>query len=217
MGNWLDKTGLTLLRNILATKFATKLDSHPSNVSAGKFLQTDSNGNAVWGDAASSTTITNATEAWLDSHISSVSDQIPVDDSLLTPGAAADAKAAGDLIIISSNTPSAVNNPSNKLWFDEDDISEHTVPEYDEFTDLVKKSMLETDLIPDTSQSYIYDSDGKINTVTHTQGAEIIRTDVFVFGDGVITEMRTLETGESLTITTNLETLATSIVYADAE
>ena len=33
--------------------------SNPSNVPAGKFLQTDSNGNAVWGDAGSSITVEN--------------------------------------------------------------------------------------------------------------------------------------------------------------
>jgi len=47
-----DSTGGTKVAT--TTDLTNKLDK-PSNVPAGKFLQTDSNGNAVWGDGGSST------------------------------------------------------------------------------------------------------------------------------------------------------------------
>ena len=43
-----------------------------------------------------------------------------------------------------------------------------------------------------------------------------IRTDAFTFAEGSITEVRTLNTGESLTIVTNTETLVTTVTYAAA-
>ena len=95
MGNWLDKTGITYLKGLLSTKFATKIDK-PSGVVAGKFLQTDSNGDAVWGDAASSAAIVSATENWLANNVSGGS-TIAVDTSLTVSGAAADAKVTGNV------------------------------------------------------------------------------------------------------------------------
>lgn len=128
MGNWLDKTGLTQIRNILATKFGTKVDKHPGGP-AGKYLQTNSDGDAVWGDAASPEAVSAATKEWLEDNVSG-GQTIAVDNSLLTPGAAADAKAAGDLIISSDTAPSA---STNKLWIKRTPQSEVSVPTMDEF------------------------------------------------------------------------------------
>ena len=48
------------------------------------------------------------------------------------------------------------------------------------------------------------------------EGTTAVRTDVFTFGTSTITEVRTLATGESLTIVTNTDTLETTTTYADA-
>ena len=78
--------------------------------------------------------------------------------------------------------------------------------------DLTRKSMLLSDDIPDTTQAYVF-TDGKVSQVTHSRDSVAIRTDVFTYGAGTITEVRTLNTGESLTIVTNLTTLETIVTY----
>ena len=78
--------------------------------------------------------------------------------------------------------------------------------------DLSRKSMLLSDDVPDTTQSYTF-TDGKVSQVTHSRNSVAIRTDVFTYGTGTITEVRTLSTGESLTIVTNLTTLETTVTY----
>lgn len=76
-------------------------------------------------------------------------------------------------------------------------------------------SLLLHDEIPDTVQTITFDSTtGNVSTITHTRDGTAIRTDAFTFGTGTITEVRTLNTGESLTITTNTTTLTTTVTYA---
>lgn len=74
-----------------------------------------------------------------------------------------------------------------------------------------------TDLIPNTVQTIAYASDGSVQSVTHIRNGTAVRTDVFTFGDDQITEVRTLSTGESLTIVTVLSTLVTTISYSEGE
>lgn len=68
--------------------------------------------------------------------------------------------------------------------------------------------------IPGAVQSYTFNN-GKISSVTHSSGNTVIRTDVFTFGNGTITEVRTLSTGQKLTIVTNTSTLRTSVTYSE--
>lgn len=75
--------------------------------------------------------------------------------------------------------------------------------------------LLEAEEIPDTTQTYTF-SGGSVTQVLHASGGTTVRTDVFTYGADSITETRTLSTGESLTITTNLTTLTTTVVYAAA-
>lgn len=78
------------------------------------------------------------------------------------------------------------------------------------------KFLLEEENIPGTTQTPSFNSSGDITQIVHKQGSTTIRTDVFTFGANSITEVRTLNTGESLTITTNLTTLATTTTYTAA-
>ena len=73
---------------------------------------------------------------------------------------------------------------------------------------------LQMEYIPGTSQTFTY-SNGNIQSVTHKDGNNItVRTDVFTFGTNTITEVRTLNTGKTLTISTNTQTLVTTVTYA---
>lgn len=75
--------------------------------------------------------------------------------------------------------------------------------------------MLLSDDIPDTTQTYTF-VDGTVSQVTHSRNGTVVRTDAFTYETSTITEVRTLNTGESLTIVTNLTTLETSVTYAAA-
>ena len=70
--------------------------------------------------------------------------------------------------------------------------------------------------IPGTVQTIAFDSAGNIQSVTHRENNVVVRTDVFTFAASTITEVRTLASGESLTIVTNTETLETTTTYAAA-
>lgn len=85
----------------------------------------------------------------------------------------------------------------------------------DEITNLKEDLWLLEDEIPDTTQTYTF-SGGSVSQVTHNRNGVAIRTDAFTYGASTITEVRTLNTGESLTIVTNLTTLETTVAYAAA-
>lgn len=67
--------------------------------------------------------------------------------------------------------------------------------------------------IKGTSQIIVKNTDGTINRVTHyTPGNVTIRTDAFTYAANLITEIRTLNTGETLTFFNHLDTLITEVV-----
>lgn len=73
------------------------------------------------------------------------------------------------------------------------------------------------EMIMDTVQAISFDQSGNVSQITHSKNGAVVRTDVFTFGTGTITEVRTLAaTGESVTIVTNTTTLATTVTYAAA-
>ena len=78
-------------------KKATDFVAKPSNVTAGKFLQTDSHGDAIWGDPAASADVSSAVETWLEENVPA-GQTLVVDKTLTVSGAAADSKATGDEI-----------------------------------------------------------------------------------------------------------------------
>jgi hypothetical protein len=82
--------------------------------------------------------------------------------------------------------------------------------------DLKNALMLQEETIPDTVQTITFDSAGNVSAITHTANNVAVRTDAFTFGTDTITEVRTLSTGESLTIVTNTTTLQTTVTYAAA-
>lgn len=71
------------------------------------------------------------------------------------------------------------------------------------------------DEIPDTVQTITFDQSGNVQSITHSRNNAAVRTDVFTFAANSVTEVRTLSTGQSLTIVTNLSTLETTITYSE--
>ena len=86
----------------------------------------------------------------------------------------------------------------------------------EDVSDLKNALMLQEETIPDTVQTITFDSAGNVSAITHTANNVAVRTDAFTFGTDTITEVRTLSTGESLTIVTNTTTLQTTVTYAAA-
>lgn len=82
---------------------------------------------------------------------------------------------------------------------------------------LKSEILLQEETIPDTTQTISFDSSGNVSSIVHKDGTNnTIRSDVFTFGTNTITEVRTLYTGETLTIVTNTTTLVTTVTYAAA-
>jgi hypothetical protein len=77
-------------------------------------------------------------------------------------------------------------------------------------------ALLHAEEINNTVQSILFDASGNVQSITHTRDGVAIRTDVFTFAANTITEVRTLNTGESLTIVTNTDTLQTTVTYTAA-
>lgn len=72
------------------------------------------------------------------------------------------------------------------------------------------------EMLPGTTQEITFDADGNVQKITHKAGATVEREDVFTFGTDTITETRTLDTGDVLTIVTNTETLVTAVTVTAA-
>lgn len=76
-------------------------------------------------------------------------------------------------------------------------------------------SYLLVEEIPNTVQTYTF-VDGTLTQILHKNGGTTVRTDVFTYAASSITETRTLNTGEVLTIVTDLTTLETTVTYTAA-
>ena len=70
---------------------------------------------------------------------------------------------------------------------------------------------LHNSFIPGTTQTVVFDNNGKPASITHSANGSTVRTDTFVWETGTVTETRTLADGTYITITTNLTTLATTV------
>ena len=93
------------------------------------------------------------------------------------------------------------------------DVTRHYLEDHDARI----KAKLQAEEIPGTTQTIAFDSSGNVQSITHKDGSNnTIRTDAFTFAANSITEVRTLSTGESLTIATNTTTLSTTVTYAAA-
>ena len=86
-----------------------------------------------------------------------------------------------------------------------------TIPS--DYSELSAKVLLEMENIPGTTQTPIF-VDGILNRIEHKNASQVnVRTDVFTMTDTQITEVRTLSSGEIMTMVTNLENVTTVTTY----
>lgn len=111
-----------------------------------------------------------------------------------------------NIVLVQEEQPT---EDENKIWIKEYEQDEVQMPTYEEFQTLSVNQLLAAEAIPNSVQDIIFNQYGEVDRITYTQNNTIIRTDVFTFSNNEITEVRTLNTGESLTITVNTETLQT--------
>lgn len=137
------------------------------------------------------------------------------DSATAAAGSAAEAKAFAHAVSYEQQTLTDGQKAQART-----NIGAGSTQELDELKSALEDSdtiaLLHMDEINDTVQSIVFDSVGNVSTITHVRNNVMIREDEFAFGDGTITEVRTLNTGETLTIVTNTNTLQTTITYAAA-
>lgn len=67
--------------------------------------------------------------------------------------------------------------------------------------------------IKGTKQSITFNDDGTVQKIEHKNSLnEIVRVDTFTYATNLITEVRTLATGETLTFVNHLDTLETEVI-----
>ena len=249
---FLDFEGLRRFKEKLDIKFGNPIDAlmswKPSNNgSSGQVLRSNGDGTTSWQVAVTEEEVSNAVDVWMDNNIAP-NTAITLDSSLTATNAAAQAAAAGNVVLVADSQPSA---ETNKVWIKKTPDDEVTIPTMSDLNTAIggvhgvpsggyanqvlakqtgtdydlrwvdpsggdgASAMLQWSDIPDTTQSIAFDQHGNISSITHTNSGNVaVRTDVFTFGQNTITEVRTLNTGESLTIATNLTTLVTTVTYA---
>lgn len=75
------------------------------------------------------------------------------------------------------------------------------------------QSMLKSSDIKGTTQTMTVDENYAIQRILHTDTSTLatVRDDVFTYSENIVTEVRTLATGETLTLVHNLDTFETTI------
>lgn len=110
----------------------------------------------------------------------------------------------------------AGDGDTDKTW-SADKLTEEFSSQNETIENIEIEQRLQEDNIPGTTQMITFDQSGNVSSIVHTDGNDnTVRSDVFTFGTNTITEVRTLSTGESLTIVTNTDTLTTTVTYAAA-
>ena len=112
----------------------------PAPSAAGKFLQTDSNGNSTWGAAASPTDVVNAVEDWMDENITGATGAVVIDSSLSVQGAAAESKTVGDALSSQGEEIGNVKSAINSLECGIEDLPEEKLPSSDSDLDVTDES-----------------------------------------------------------------------------
>ncbi len=147
------------------------------------------------------------------------------DQADLAAGSAADAEeyatsASGSATAAAASATSAASSATSAAASAEsvEDSAAQIATNTTDISQLKNAFTLLDDLIPGTTQSIVYDSAGNVTQILHctTGTSTAVRTDAFTYGEDEITEVRTLDTGESLTIVTDLATLETTTTYAAA-
>ena len=134
----------------------------------------------------------------------------PIDGEILY--AYANAGNNADSIPAYSTTPVEFTFSFNIAF---SNVSNVTVTADTSLAFVTKRNMmlLVAESLDDATITPTFDSDGNIVGLTHTVNGETVRTDTITVTSSTATEVRVLATGERLTITTDLTTKTTTLVY----
>ena len=128
-------------------------------------------------------------------------------DGISVPTAAASPEFVFDLncVLSVSNDGSVTVNISTTVYVSNLD-----------FEQAQKKEWLMSESLPNCEAAPSFDSDGNVTGITHTDvdTLEVLRTDTFTYDTGAITEVRTLDSGEVLTIEMDLETMKATYIFS---
>ena len=133
---YLDINGLRKVKQKIDAADAKKLNKPINTGTQNQVLRSDGNGNSYWDDNVNTEEIAPAVESWLEDHLDPTS-QYVIDDTLTIEGAAADAKATGDLV--DELVESGETQPTdlhNKVWLRTGSNLDYVIPTYDEFENL---------------------------------------------------------------------------------
>lgn len=100
---------------VAASKAVIDAKLNPDNATPGTFLQINSEGESVWGPAATDAQVADAVTDWLDENVPTGT-TVVVDRSLTVQDAAADAKVTGDEIADLKSAFGEISQPSRNLW-----------------------------------------------------------------------------------------------------
>jgi hypothetical protein len=79
--------------------------------------------------------------------------------------------------------------------------------------DALDASLAESTQLKGTTQSITFNTDGTVQKVQHKDsGNVVLREDVFTYSTNLITEVRTLSSGGSVTFKYHLDTLETEVI-----
>lgn len=88
-----------------------------------------------------------------------------------------------------------------------------TIPS--DYSDLSAKVLLEMENIPGTTQTPVF-VDGVLTRIEHKNGSNVnVRVDAITITAASITEVRTLSSGQTLTMVSNLSTMETTVTYTN--
>ncbi len=116
-----------------------------------------------------------------------------------------------------STTPESTNKVFKTWRMEIDGEGDSNMEKIDAaYGDMKVNKLLTSDEIPDTTQEYTFTADRTgISQIVHTdEHGNVVRTDSYTYGANNIIETRVLDSGESLTITTDLTTLQTTVEYS---
>lgn len=131
-----------------------------------------------------------------------VADEIEANVAQIVQTAQTAAQTATDKADEASQSASSVSASAAQIETNKNDISDlkEVISDKDLFDD-----------IPGTTQTVTFNANDQPISVVHTSGTDTVRSDVFTWGNGTVTEVRTLADGRHVTYVTNLTTLVTTI------
>lgn len=132
----------------------------------------------------------------------------------------------GSSYLAKKNVPAGTPLTDTSYWLtlakkgDKGDTGEVSQADFEQYKQSVQSEFDKTDLLKEeifgTTHEINFNSAGQVSSIVHKKGSATYRTDTFTYGTNTITEARTITAIGTLTIVTNLTTLATTVTFTAA-